>query len=74
MLQENIVKVVSRYAIGMRYCLHNLAPFRFSLCYTCKDPLGKDGTNSLPNTDWSSGVCWRVPVKCLAVMFLFSNL
>ena len=29
-----------------------------------KDPLGTDATNPVPNTDWSSGVCWRVPVKC----------
>ena len=29
-----------------------------------KDPLEKDGTNPVPNTDWSSGVCCRVPDKC----------
>ena len=29
-----------------------------------KDPLGKDALNPVPNTDWSSRVCWRVPVKC----------
>ena len=31
---------------------------------TRKDPLGKDETNPVPNTNWSSGVCWRAPVKC----------
>ena len=36
-----------------RYCLHNL-----------KDPLGKDALNPVSNTEWSSGVCWKVPVKC----------
>ena len=28
-----------------------------------KDLLGKDGTNPVPNTEWSITVCWRVPVK-----------
>ena len=29
-----------------------------------KYPLEKDGTNPVPNTNWSSGVCWKVLVKC----------
>ena len=30
----------------------------------CMDPLEKDATNPVLNTDLSSGVCWRVPAKC----------
>ena len=28
------------------------------------DPLRKDVPKPVTNTDWLSGVCWRLPVKC----------
>ena len=35
-----------------------------SISTKTKDPLGKDATNPVPNTDCSGRVCWKVPVKC----------